>query len=49
MQQDSWQDKGAIFPTQRRKLPFIGGIDMRLAHQLPGKPMGGAEDNHTGS
>lgn len=49
VQQESWQDKGAIFPTQRRKLPFIGGIDMRLAHQLPGKPMGGAEDNHTGS
>ena len=24
------------------RLPFIGGIDVRLAHQLPGKPAAGA-------
>ena len=24
------------------RLPFIGRIDVRLAHQLPGKPAGGA-------
>ena len=35
----------AIFSTQRRRrrsLPFIRGIDDWLAHQLPGKPEGGA-------
>ena len=38
----SRQDVTAIFTTQgRRRLPFVGGIDIRLAHQLPGKPAAG--------
>jgi len=27
---------------ERRRLPSIGGIDVRLAHQLPRKPVAGA-------
>ena len=33
----------------RRRLPFIGGIEVRLAHQLPGKPAAGVGGKHTGS
>ena len=40
----------AIFPTQaRRRLLFIGGIGLRLAYQLPGKPAAGAGSEHVGS
>ena len=36
------QDMKAVFATQgRRRLPFIEGIDIRLAHLLPGKPAAG--------
>ena len=34
---DCRQNVVAVFTTQgRRRLPFIGGIDIRLAHRLPG-------------
>ena len=37
------QDIAAVFITWgRKRLPFIGGIDIRLAHQLPGKTEAGA-------
>ena len=40
----------AISTTQgRRRLPFIGDIDIRLVHQLPGKPVARAGGNHGGS
>ena len=46
---DSRQDRAAIFSTQERKrLPFIEGIDVRLAHPLPGKPASGAGGPHVG-
>ena len=32
----------------RRKLLFIGEIDVKLAHQLPGKPEARARDKHIG-
>lgn len=36
-------DMTAVFTTQgRKRLPFIAGIDIRLPHQLPGKPAAGA-------
>ena len=31
------------------ELPFIGGIDFRWAHQLPGKPATGTGGKHVGS
>ena len=38
----SGQDSAAIFAIQGRwRLPFIGGIGVQLAHQLPGKPEAG--------
>ena len=41
------QDVTAIFATQgRRKLPFIGGIDIRLAYKLPTKPAAGAKGRY---
>ena len=47
---DGRQDMAAILTSWgRRKLPFIGGIDFRLAHQLPGKPAAGAGGKHVGS
>ena len=34
---DAGQDMTTVFATQgRRRPPFIGGIDVRWAHQLPG-------------
>ena len=40
---DGRQDTAAVFTTEgRRRLPFIGGIDVGLAHQLPGQPAAGA-------
>jgi len=42
------QDMASIFATQGRllrKLPFIGGIDIRLAHQLPRKLVAGSGAN----
>ena len=49
-----WQMAGrkdmAIFVTWgRKRLSFIGSIDVRLSHQLPGKPAAGAGGNHVGS
>ena len=45
-----WQDVAAIFANWgERRLPFIGGIDVRLAHQLPGKPAAGAGGKRVGS
>ena len=36
-------DVTAVLTTQgRKRLPFIEGIDIRLPHQLPGKPAAGA-------
>ena len=36
-------DVTAVFTTQgRKRLPFIEGIDIRLPHQLLGKPAAGA-------
>ena len=46
---DGRQDMAAIFVTSGRRLPFIGGIDIRLAHQLPRKSEGGAGVKHIGS
>ena len=44
------QDLAAIVATWgRKRLPFTGGIDVRLAHQLPGKPAAGAGGKHVGS
>ena len=44
----SRQATAAVFATWwRKRLPFIGGIDVRWAHQLPGKP--GAGGKHAGS
>ena len=40
---DKRPDTVAVFTTWvRRRLPFIGGINIILAHQLPRKPMTGA-------
>ena len=33
----------------RKRLPFIEGIDFRLAHQLPEKPVAGAGSKHVDS
>ena len=47
---DSKQDMAADFATRgRRRLPFIGGINVRLAHKSPGKPAAGAGSKHIGS
>lgn len=46
---DGRQDIVAIFVTSGRRLPFIGGIDIRLAHQLPWKSEAGAGAKHIGS
>ena len=41
---------GATFaPQGSGKLPFIVGIEVRLASQLPGKPVAGAGGKHAGS
>ena len=34
---------------ERRRLPAIGGSDVRLAHQLPRKPVAVAEGKYVGS
>ena len=44
---DSRQNEAAVFTTPGEKgyiylYPFIGGSDVRLAHQLPWKPEAGA-------
>ena len=41
---DGEQDTAAVFEIQQGegRLPVIGGIDIRLAHQLPRKPAAGA-------
>ena len=40
---DGKQNMVAIFTTRvRRKLPLIGESDVRLTHQLAGKPAAGA-------
>lgn len=47
---DSRQDTATALTTQR--LPFIGRVDLRLAHQLLGKPeaeMGGWGGKQVGS
>ena len=45
---DSGQD--IVFATWgRRRLPFIGGIDIKLVNQLPGKPAAGAGSKCVGS
>lgn len=37
------KDLAVIFTSWgRRRLPFIGGTDIRLAYQLPRKPAAGA-------
>lgn len=36
-------------PQGGGKLPFIVGIEVRLASQLPGKPVAGAGGKHVGS
>ena len=47
---DSRQDMAANFATcGRRRLPFIGGIDVRLPQQLPGKPAAEAGGKHISS
>ena len=47
---DSGQDSAAIFAIQgRRRLPLIEGIDVQLAHQLPGKPEAGGGSKLVGS
>ena len=39
---DSRQNIGTSFTTQERMvLPFAGGSDVRLVHQLPKKPAAG--------
>ena len=36
---ESGQDVAAVFaPGGKGRLPVIGGVDLRLAHRLPGKP-----------
>ena len=46
----SGQDSAAIFAIQGRwRLPFIGGIGVQLAHQLPGKPEAGKGSRLVGS
>ena len=43
------QDITALFAAQGRgKLPFIGGIDIRLAYKLPEKPAAGAKGRYIG-
>ena len=47
---DSKQNAAVIFTTQEtRRPPLIGGIDIRLAHQLPGKPAAKAGGKFVGS
>ena len=47
---DSRQDMAAVFATRgRRRPPFIGGIDVRLAHRLPVLGAGGEWINRTRS
>ena len=46
---DTEQNTAATPPTLKRRLPFIGGRELRLAHQLPGKPTARAESKHVGS
>ena len=47
---DSRKDMAATFATWgRSKLPFIGGIEVRLTHQLPRKPAAGAGGKHVDS
>lgn len=47
---DSGKDSAAIFAIQGRwRLPFIGGIDVQLARQLPGKPEAGGGSKLVGS
>lgn len=41
VQQMAGRNMAAVFKTQRRRLPFIRRIDIRLAHQLPEKPAAG--------
>ena len=44
------QDTTTVFTAWRRgRLPFIGGINLRLAHQLSGKPAAGAGGKLVGS
>ena len=46
---DSRQDAEGTFATWGRRLPFIWGIGVRLARQLPGKPASGAGGKHVGN
>ena len=43
-QQSSLQGIGKV-----RRVPVVGGIDVRLAHQLPGIPAAGSGGNHVRS
>ena len=40
----------AVFTTEgaagRRRLPFVGGTDVRVAHRLQGKPVAGVGGKH---
>ena len=42
-----WQQ--SLLLGGRRRLPFIGGINVRLAHQLPGKPAAGTGSKQVGN
>lgn len=39
-------DRTTVFPTPGRRLPFIAGNDVRLAHHLPWKPAARAGGKH---
>lgn len=39
----------ALATQGRSQLPFIGGLDIRLVPQLPGKPAAGVGGKHTNS
>ena len=45
---DGGQDRVAVFaPRGGGRLPVMGGIDVRLAHQLPGKLAVGHASHHS--
>ena len=44
------QDMAAVFTTEgaagSRRLPFVGGTDVRAAHRIQGKPVAGVGGKH---
>lgn len=50
-----WTAKGrqkattTFMPQARKRLPFLGETDVRVAHQLPGKQAAGTGGRHRGS